>query len=185
MITDKLLRLCLIQAFEADSVLALKPHAGKVLQIRMGPAIVNLRIDPTGMPTVVHSAVTNDAWVELPLERLSGNTTKPVQSAGDSELLAAFSAVVAEADIGVDAWAERVLGPAAGGVAASVGTGFKDWATDSSKRLGATTLAWLTTESGILPEPHQARVHAAEIKQFTQAVDELRQRVTATGQVSK
>lgn len=177
MITDKLLEQCLRKSLVGvDSATTLAPQAGKVIRVTVGPATVALRVGADGLPSSVHRAVDADADVRLPLSRLWGDDSMPIQSEGDSELLAAFAEVVEGADLGVAALAERTLGPMAGSLVANCCAGMREWGADSRGRLDETLVDWLTKESGILPDPQEGKQLSADIKEFTAAVESLRQR---------
>ena len=157
----------------------LRPHAGKVLQLRAAPFVVNLMISTSGIPMPTHPVVTPDATIILALGKFTG-TQAADRAEGDSEFLEACSKFRASLDLMPEAAIEHLFGPVAGSAVARGRQCMCEWGPDATTRLGQTCVAWLTKESGWLPEPEAGRRLAAENAEFARRVEALRQAARTT-----
>lgn len=174
MITDYFVSMYLRHSIDPATVAGLHDHRAKILQVSCGPATLNLRVAPTCMLEVVHRALTPTATVQIPLARLRDNNVAVI-STGDSEFLAALAECLAQNDLSIDAFVEKLFGPLAGSVVANASKAGSEYCQDSRDRLGKTITDWLCHESKILPAPAAAKAYAKDVDAFVAAVEKLRQ----------
>ena len=175
MLIDKLLREsgCSRRIFSDEDRENLRPHAGKVFRLRLGTVPVAFRIEEDGTVTPVHPAISADATVEMPLERLAGKKEVPTYAEGDSELLSALGKVAGDDKMTFFGLFERVFGKDAGSAVAVCGRNVNEWRKDASERLSNTFANWLFHEASVIPTPDEARKLEGKVRDFARKVDAL------------
>jgi ubiquinone biosynthesis protein UbiJ len=133
----------------------LAPHAGKVLELQVGPLSNRLRIGRTGdvEPLGEGADSTLDLVMRIPLARVPGlaagdeSAFKAVHFSGDSELASVLSTIARNVEWDVEEDLSRVVGDIAAHRIVHTAKTARSWAQDAHRRLNDNMAEYLTEES--------------------------------------